>query len=265
MDFKGKNILVTGAGGAGIGAGVCNVLSAYGATIIINELDMEDAEKAAMVFPNSIPIAADISKKEDVVEMFRSIREHVGVLHGLVNNAGVGLCKVAHKATDEEFNRLYATDVQGVWQVSKAFADQLLKAKKPGNIVNLSSVHAHSTMSGYAIYASAKSAVEGLTRGMAVELGPYNIRVNAVGPGYVHSNQNYDLINTWSDDPQQWVRDLKKDHQVLFFDIKPEDVGNVVAFLLSDLSRAVTGQTLYVDNGSTNLLYNRYFTEKREL
>lgn len=263
MNLKGKNILVTGGGGQGVGSGICKALSKCGATIILNELEFDDAKVAAQKYPNAIPVAADISKKEEVMEMFKDIQQKVGRLHGLVNNAGVGLAKVAHEATEEEFNRLYDTDIKGLWQVSKAFVNQLLEVKQPGNIVNISSVNAHSTISRYAIYASAKSAVEGLTRGMAVELGPYNIRVNAVGPGYVHSDQNYDLIKTWSDDPKQWVRDLKKDQQVLFFEIEPEDCGNVVAFLLSDLSRSVTGQTIYVDNGSTNLLYNRYFTEKR--
>jgi NAD(P)-dependent dehydrogenase (short-subunit alcohol dehydrogenase family) len=263
MDLTGKNILVTGGGGVGVGAGVCEILSRCGATVILNELHLENAKTAAKKYPKAIPVAADIRKKEEITAMFRDIHDKVGILHGLVNNAGVGLSKLAHEATEEEFSQLYDTDIKGVWQVSKAFVNQLLEVKQPGNIVNISSVNAHSTISRYAIYASAKSAVEGLTRGMAVELGPYNIRVNAVGPGYVHSDQNYDLIKTWSDDPQQWVRDLIKDQQVLFFDIEPEDCGNIVAFLLSDLSRSVTGQTIYVDNGSTSLLYNRYFTEKR--
>jgi NAD(P)-dependent dehydrogenase (short-subunit alcohol dehydrogenase family) len=138
-----------------------------------------------------------------------------------------------------------------------------LEANQPGNIVNISSVHVNSTISKYALYAGCKSAVEGLTKGMSVELGPHNIRVNAVGPGYVHSDQNYALIGSWAKDPKQWVEDLKTDQQVLFFDIDPVDCGNVVAFLLSDLSRAVTGQTIYADNGSINLLYNRSFTEKK--
>jgi NAD(P)-dependent dehydrogenase (short-subunit alcohol dehydrogenase family) len=263
MDFKGKNILVTGGGGFGVGAGVCQVLSQFGATVILNELNIEDATIAAKKYPGAIPVAADIRNDEEVKAMFRDIKDKVGVIHGLVNNAGVGLSKLAHEVTGDEFTRLYDTDVKGVWQVSKAFVNQLLEAKQPGNIVNISSVHVNSTISKYAIYASCKSAVEGLTKGMSVELGPHNIRVNAVGPGYVHSDQNYALIGSWAADPVQWVEDLKTDQQVLFFDIDPTDCGNVVAFLLSDLSRAVTGQTIYADNGSINLLYNRSFTEKK--
>lgn len=263
MNFKGKNILVTGGGGFGVGAGVCAVLSQLGATVILNEVNMDDAVKGAANYINAIPVAADVRSEEQVVAMFKEIKEKVGVLHGLVNNAGVGLSKMANEADANDFSRLYDTDVKGVWQVSKAFVNQLLDAGLPGNIVNISSVHVNSTIAKYALYASCKSAVEGLTKGMSVELGPHNIRVNAVGPGYVHSDQNYALIGTWAEDPVKWVDELKTDQQTLFYDVNPEDCGNVVAFLLSDLSRAVTGQTIYADNGSINLLYNRSFTEKK--
>ncbi|MDN5200290.1 SDR family oxidoreductase [Fulvivirgaceae bacterium BMA10] len=265
MNLKNRIVLVTGGGGIGVGAGVCKALSKFGATVILNEIDMEKAEQAAKKYPGAIPVAADISQPEEIANMFEKVTAEVGVIDGLVNNAGVGLSKMAHEVSEEEFDRLYDIDIKGVWQVSKAFVNGLLAHKKPGSIVNISSVNAHSTMSRYAIYASAKAAVEGLTRGMAVELGPYNIRVNAVGPGYVHAEQNYDLIKTWTDDPEQWVKDFIIDQQALNFDILPEDCGNTVAFLISELSRAVTGQTLYVDNGSTSLLFNRFSTEKFNL
>lgn len=265
MDLKGKIVLVTGGGGTGVGSGVCKALSNFGATVILNEVDLEKAEQAAEKYIGAIPIAADIRNPEEIENMFEEVATKVGFIDGLVNNAGVGLSKMAHQVSEEEFDRLYDIDIKGVWQVSKIFVNRLLQRKKPGSIVNISSVNAHSTMSRYAIYASAKAAVEGLTRGMAVELGRYNIRVNAVGPGYVHAEQNYDLIKTWTDDPEKWAKDFIIDQQVLNFDILPEDCGNTVAFLLSELSRAVTGQTLYVDNGSTSLLFNRFSTEKFNL
>ncbi len=263
MNLTGKNILVTGGGGTGVGKGVCRILVERGATLILNELDLDDAKRAAKNYPGAIPVAADVSKGKEVTAMFRTIEQKAGTLHGLVNNAGIGLSKLAHKATEKEFNRLYDVDVKGIWQVSKAFVNRLIDSDQSGNIVNISSIHAHSTMARYAIYSSAKAAVEGLTRGMAVELGAHNIRVNAIAPGYVHAEQNYDLIKTWTDDPEKWEKDYIEEQQVLFRKIEPEDCGNVVVFLLSDLSKAVTGQTVYVDNGSTSLLYNYKFTEKK--
>lgn len=262
MNLKHKNVLVTGGGGVGVGEGICKILARHGATIIVNDLDIDVAKRAAKKHQNAIPVAADISNEEAVAVMFKDLEHRIGTLHALVNNAGVGLSKLAHEATLEEFNRLYDVDIRGLWQVSRFFVKQLIRANQPGSIVNISSVHARSTMKGYAIYASAKAAVEGITRGMAVELGSLDIRVNAVGPGYIHAEQNYELIKTWSDNPQQWVRNYINDRQVLPHNIEPEDCGNVVAFLLSDLSKAVTGQTIYVDNGSTSLIYNRDTGEK---
>jgi NAD(P)-dependent dehydrogenase (short-subunit alcohol dehydrogenase family) len=116
-------------------------------------------------------------------------------------------------------------------------------------------------MAKYALYSTTKNAIRGLTMGMAVELGKHNIRVNAVGPGYVHAEQNFDLIRTWTDDPEGWVDQYRKYQQAIERFIDPVDVGNVVAFLLSDLARAITGQVIYVDNGATSLLFNRDFSE----
>ncbi len=261
MNFKGKNILVTGGGGAGVGAGICKVLSEAGATVILNEKNISKAEKAAAQYKNAVPVSADVSVESEINRMFEELTEAVGPIHGLVNNAGVGLSKVAHEASIADFDRLYHIDIKGVWMVSKVFVQKVLNDKATGNIVNISSVHANATMSRYALYSSVKSAVEGLTTGMAVELGKHNIRVNAVGPGYVHAEQNYDLIKTWADDPVKWVEDYFSDHQAMNFEVLPEDCGNVVAFLLSDLSRAITGQTIYADAGSVCLLYNRSYTE----
>ena len=251
MDLKGKNILVTGGGGFGVGDGICGVLRACGARLLINELNDERAAAAAKKYPGALTKAADIGKAAELEALFAFAEKECGPLHGLVNNAGIGLSKAAHEATEQDFDKLYGVDVRGVWMASKLFVGQLLKHGITGNIVNVSSVHAHSTIPGYAIYASAKSAVEGLTRGMAVELGRQNIRVNAIAPGYVHAEQNYELLRSWTDQPEQWVEEYIFKEQVLHRKIEPEDCGHSVAFLLSDRSRCITGQTLYIDCGTT--------------
>jgi NAD(P)-dependent dehydrogenase (short-subunit alcohol dehydrogenase family) len=251
MDLKGKNILVTGGGGFGVGAGICDILAACGARLVINELDAEKAASAGKKYAGALALAADISKSVEVETMFRQIKNECGVIHGLVNNAGIGLSRPAHEASEQEFDNLYGVDVRGVWMVSKLFVKQLLDEDITGNIVNVSSVHARSTIPGYAIYASAKSAVEGLTRGMAVELGRQNIRVNAIAPGYVHAEQNYDLIRSWTENPEQWVEEYIFKEQVIHLKMQPGDCGYSVAFLLSEYSRCITGQTLYIDCGTT--------------
>lgn len=261
MNLTGRNILVTGGGGIGVGAGICEAITQLGGRLFLNEITMEKAKAAVSKYPSAIPVAADVGDMEAITEMFRSINDTYGTIDGLVNNAGIGLTKLAHDADLVEFERLYQVDIQGVWQMSKAFVSQLIAGKKTGNIVNVSSVHAHATAPRYAIYSSAKCAVEGLTRGMAVELGPQNIRVNAIAPGYVHAEQNYDLILAWTDDPKGWVDDHTQDHQVLRHMIPPIDCGYAAVFLLSDFSKSITGQTLHVNNGMTLSLYNNQFME----
>ncbi len=261
MDLKHLKVLVTGGGGYGVGGGVCEALAGFGATLVINDIDPEKARQAAAKYPSAIAVGGDISRKEDLDHIFTEIESQIGFINGLVNNAGIGLSKNAHEASEAEFDRLYSIDIRAVWQVSKYFVNQLLPTGQPGNIVNISSVHAYSTQPGFAIYCSAKNAVEGLTKGMAFELGKSGIRVNAVGPGLVHAEQNYDLIRKWSDDPDQYLKDFIRYQQVIPQSIQPVDCGNTVAFLLSDLSKSITGQTIYVGAGITIMLHNRDFIE----
>ena len=251
MNLTGKNILISGGGGYGVGGGICKALHQYGARLIINEKCEERIDAVLKTYPNAIPVIADVSKYAEVETMFHRLEKEVGIIHGLVNNAGVGLSQFAYEASETEFDDVYKVDIKGVWMMSKFFVKQLLKHQSGGNIVNISSVHAHSTMLRYAVYGSAKSAVEGLTRGMAVELGKYDIRVNAIAPGYVHAEQNYDLIRTWTSEAEQWVQDYIQKGQAIPRAVQPEDCGYAVVFLLSDLGKSITGQTLCVDNGDT--------------
>jgi NAD(P)-dependent dehydrogenase (short-subunit alcohol dehydrogenase family) len=149
-----------------------------------------------------------------------------------------------------------------VWVVSRIFARELINAGRCGAIVNVSSVHAHATMDRYAVYAAAKAGVEGLTRGMAVELGEYGIRCNAIAPGYVHAEQNLRLLRTLTDDPAGWAERHTSVEQPLPRLIEPIDCGQAAVFLLSEMSRCITGQTVRVDAGLTARLYNRSTHEK---
>ncbi len=261
MDLSHLKVLVTGGAGIGVGGGVCQALDAGGATIVINDIDGKKAKQACGKYKRAIPIKGDVSKSEDIERMFDEIERQLGAINGLVNNAGIGLSKKSYLVNEAEFDRLYAVDMKGVWLVSKYFVNHLLQKEHTGSIVNISSVHAFATQPGYAIYASAKAAVEGFTRGLAYELGQHKIRCNAIAPGMVHAEQNYDLMRTWTDDPEQWEQDFVNDHQVLQHLIQPIDCGHTVAFLLSDLSRSITGQTIYVDAGTTVMIAERGFVE----
>lgn len=264
IDLSKQNILVTGGAGLGVGGGICEAVAASGATLFINDIREDMLAEAVEKYPGAIPVLGDISQASEVERMFREINEQHGIIHGLVNSAGIGITKPMHEVEESEFDRLYGVNVRAMWLMSRAFVRQLLPAKVEGAIVNVSSVHAKAASAQYVIYASAKAAVEGLTRAMAVELGKYNIRCNAIGPGYVHAEQNYDLLKNLADDPHEWVDTYKNEYQSIPRLIEARDCGNVAAFLLSDLSRAVTGQVMYVDRGLTSMLFTRGFTEKEE-
>lgn len=260
MDLTRRAILVTGGGGDGVGRGVCEAVVEAGGLLLVNDLTRERAEAAAARYDHAVPLPGDVSRPQDVVEIFRSASEHCDHVAGLVNSAGVGLSRLAHEAEEADFDRLNHIDVRAVWLMSRAFIRQALKAGKPGAIVNISSVHAHSTIAGYSLYAGAKGGVEALTRGLAVEYGHHGIRCNAVAPGYVHSEQGTVLLRTRTDDPEAWVERHTKYAQALPYRIDPIDCGRLVIFLLSDAARCVTGQTIRIDCGLTVMLYDRDFS-----
>ena len=262
VDLSGQTVLVTGGAGTGVGSGICEAVTAAGARLLINDIREAEADMAARRYDNAFAIPGDISQPEEVQRMFALIKESYGLVHGLVNNAGVGLTKPFQEVGVTEFERLYGINVKGLWMMSRAFVDQLTHARAEGCIVNVSSVHAKSTSDHYVLYASTKAAIEGLTRGMAVELGRFGVRCNAIGPGYVHAEQNYDLLAGISSDPHQWVETYRTEYQSVPSLVEARDCGNVVAFLLSDASRAVTGQVLYVDRGITSMLFARSFMNK---
>lgn len=259
MDLKGKTILVTGGTGIGVGAGICKAVAAAGARLVINGRRREALEAAVARHPGAFGAFGDIRDARQVDELFESAGDECGVIDGLVNNAGVGLSKPAHEVEESEFDALYAVDLRAAWLMTRAFIRQLLAAGRGGSIVNVSSVHAQATMPRYSLYAGAKAGIEGFTRGLAYEYGAHNIRCNAIAPGYVHAEQNFDLIRTWTDDPEEWVREHTANHQALPFEITPEDCGDLAVFLLSDRSRCITGQTIRIDGGMTAMLYNRDF------
>ena len=254
MNLAGKTILVTGGAGIGVGGGVCQAVQQAGGRLVINDLKQADVERTAARFEAAIPLAGDVSIDTEVERMFAALNEAGIILDGLVNSAGVGLQTVAYKAQAQDYDRLLSIDLRAVWLMSKAFVLHLQETGKTGSIVNISSVHGIQTMKGYGLYASVKSGVEGITRGLAVELGPLRIRCNAVAPGYVHSEQGLDLIRTWTDDPEGWVHNLVTNFQAIPDEIEPIDCGWAAVYFLSDVSRRVTGQVLRVDAGTTSLV-----------
>ena len=259
IDLTNKNFLVTGSAGFGVGSGICKAIDLAGGTLVINDLSKEKVEKAAKKYKNAIGIVADISKSEEVERLFNEIKKKLGPLHGVINNAGIGHRKPAHETTMEEFETLFNTNFKGVWLISKAFALDCIAHEIKGNIITVSSVHAFNSTNNYSLYASAKGALNNLTRGLSIELGQYGIRCNGIAPGYVDSSYNVKAVREWSEDPDKWVKDQIEDYQSIPEVITSLDCGNAVVYLLSEYSKSITGQIIKVDSGFTNLLYSNSF------
>lgn len=260
--LEGKTILVTGAAGQGMGRGIVEALEACGAAVVGMDVSAAAAEELRAAHPQLLSLVGDVSVEADVERVFDEAAALAGPIHGVVNNAGIGLNRPFHEVTAAEFERIHGVDVRGTWLVSRAFASRAISAGRAGAIVNISSVHGTATAPGYAVYAGAKAAVDGMTRGIAVDLGPHRIRCNAVAPGYVHAAQNVELIRCFTDDPEGWIDTHTDDFQLLNHVVGARDCGDTVAFLLSDAARSITGQTLLVDAGLTTALYNNSFTRR---
>lgn len=255
--LDGRVVIVTGAGGYGVGGGVAEAVQAAGALLVVNDTTADALDAAAARFPNAVLAPGDITRADDVEAIVQAGIDRHGRVDGLVNNAGVGLRTPAHLATEAEFDHLYAIDVKGLWLMTRAFVTHRIAVGGSGAIVNVSSVHGTHTQNRFGLYAGAKGAVEGLTRGFAAELGMHGIRCNAVAPGAVFDERVADRYGFDAADPVEAIHEHSATQQVLNRAVEPRDIGEVAAFLLSDAAWAVAGQTVRVDAGLSMLLYDR--------
>jgi NAD(P)-dependent dehydrogenase (short-subunit alcohol dehydrogenase family) len=250
--LDGKVAIVTGGGGSGIGHGISIVLAKQGAHVVIFEIDLEAAEEVRRGIESgggsATAIRADISRSDNVRRAVDMVIEEHQRLDILVNNAGIGLIRPVAEASEEEFDRLAAIDLRGMWLCCK-YAIPHMRRQKQGAIVNIASVHSRATVPQFGIYAAMKAGVAGLSRGIAVQYGPEGIRANTVSPGLVDGKQTRDIVAQLTRDVQAWLDDFVRCEQALPQLIQPEDIGNLVAFLASDDAKMITGVEIPVDGG----------------
>lgn len=236
--------IVTGGGGVRIGHGISEALAAKGWTVVVADADLAAAEAVAhRIGGTALPL--DVTDAGSVTALMDTVRVRFGRLDGLVNSAGVGLWVRAGDVTDAQFDRLHAINVRGPWRMIRAALPQMLDGGG-GAIVNIGSVHSRSAEVEYSIYAGTKAGLAALTRGVARGYGPSGIRCNIVHPGAVEPDgREHDLDA------------FVAAHQMLPSAVRPIDIGNAVAFLLSAEARAITGAELFVDGGMTAMLVDR--------
>lgn len=248
LRLDGRIVVVSGAGGGGIGTTVTRMVAEAGATVVAVSRSNENLDEHVAPLSSRglsvIPVAADASTDEGIAGVLDCVRGTDGDLYGLVNVAGgaePATWMPSTRVTRDDWRALFTANLETTFFMSQAVAAEIRRNQNPGAIVSVSSISGMNTAPFHIAYGTAKAAVVAMTRTMAVELAQDNIRVNAVAPGVTETAASRTYTG---EDPD-------RDRQAIAMGRRgtPEEQAGAILFLLSDLSSYVTGQTLLVDGG----------------
>lgn len=248
FDLTGRVAIITGAA-RGMGRTHALLLAQSGAKVVVSDLSLKDCEKVAEEVKSSggeaLTVKCDISKKEEVDQMVAKTIETFGKVDILVNNAGIFEVKEFLSMTEEDWDKTIDINLKGYFLCSLACAKEMVK-QKSGSIVNIGSVAMGQVGVGLPSavhYISSKGGIAGMTEALAIDLAPYNIRVNAIAPGIIETPM-VDFIKANPGGLKEFLIriPMKKMGQ-------PEEISSAVVFLASDASSYMTGSIINVDGG----------------
>ena len=251
LGLRGKTVIVTG-GATGIGKAIALEFAKSGSSVAFNyyphdgNTDIEvEAERTryelAQLEVRVFAAPCDIRQPAQVNSFVNRVHEELGAVHALVNNAGIGRDAAIWRLSDDQWRDVLGTNLSGAFHMIRAVAPHFRK-QGDGKIVNVSSVHGIRSEFGLANYAASKAGLLALTRSAALELGPSNVNVNAVAPGYIRTTRLTDGV------PAE-ILDRARERSALGRLGDPQDVAHVVLFLCSELARHITGTVIPVDGG----------------
>jgi 3-oxoacyl-[acyl-carrier protein] reductase len=244
LSFKNKVALITG-GGRGIGAATAQLFAAQGARVAVSDMDIAPAEEVAGPI-KGLAIACDVTNREQVEGMVARTLSELGRLDVLVCCAGITRDNLLFKMTDEDWDSVIDTHLKGTFLCARA-AQKPMVEQKFGKMVFLSSTSALGNR-GQTNYSAAKAGLQGMARTLAIELGPFNINVNAVAPGFIETRMTRATAERLGVDFEAFK--VGAASQIPLRRVgQPEDVANVIGFLCSEEAGFVSGQTLYVRGG----------------
>ena len=246
--YAGRVAVVTGSA-RGIGAATARRFAEEGAMVAVLDLDEENAATTAagLGAEKAVGLACDVADAASVQAAVARVVEEFGKVDVLVNNAGVTRDNLLFKMTEDDWDVVMNVHLRGSFLMSREVQKHMVAAKY-GKILNLSSVSALGNR-GQANYSAAKMGLQGLTRTLAIELGPFGVNVNAVAPGFIVTDMTDDTARRVGVEPEEYRKAAAAVTPVRRVG-HPQDIAATAAFLCSDEASYITGQTLYVDGGA---------------
>jgi 3-oxoacyl-[acyl-carrier protein] reductase len=244
MRFQGKTALVTG-GAKGIGAATAKLLASEGATVVVADFDEAAAQETAQAIGGHA-VRCDVTSRDDVEAAVAAAVEHGGSLDVLVTCAGIIRDNLLFKMTDEDWDAVIDTHLKGTFYAVRAAQAQMV-AQKSGKIVLISSTSALGNR-GQTNYSTAKAGLQGMAKTLAIELGPFNVNVNCVAPGFIATAMTQQTADRMGVPFEQFAEAVAGEVPLRRVG-RPEDVASTIAFLCSEDASYVSGQVMYVRGG----------------
>ncbi|HEY0943525.1 MAG TPA: SDR family oxidoreductase [Steroidobacter sp.] len=247
-----QRVIIT-AGAAGIGRGIADSFLNAGAAVCICDIDESALQRASRAEPRLVCVTADVSALEDAARVVREANERLGGVDVLVNNAGVaGPTAALEDISLEDWTRTFSVNVTGAFLMTRAVVRQM-KSRRSGCIVNISTASTVTGLPRRAPYIASKFAIEGLTRNLARELGPFGIRVNAIRPGFMNTPRMQNIIQHYAAERGASVETVEREalgYISLRAKIEPCEVGDMAVYLCGHAARHITGQLIGVDGNA---------------